>query len=286
MFLESSKTGLISSFQELQLVVILLNDIFAVDDASKPFLFFTIFEPGKNSRKYLLLKFILTAIAMKSSAALNVAGTYLLDPSISDFRNAAEFGQLLIQEITFYLNGSVDKLKSLPAESPIFTNALCLIFAENYMNDQTPPPLIGNLLVEFIEVMPPSFVFTFTIPSHVDSGSLILAAFFRWSVLNELKDLKPSYSHFHLKVIECIASIDPLLKAKPTVRTENLENIADSILKLKNAVDDGKVQKSLLKFAQIVQVSKKFMQGNLTVFREKLKLLPKNSLMDMVLNTL
>lgn len=285
MFLEKSKTGRISSFQELQLVVILLNEIFAADDPSKPFLFFNIFEPGKNSRKYLLLKFILTAIAIKSASALNIAGTYLLDPSISDFRNAAEFGQLLIQEITFYSNGSVDKLKSLPTLSPIFTNALCLVFAENYKDDQTPPPLVGNLLTEFMEVSPPSFIFTFTIPSHVESGSIILAAFFRWSVLNEIKDLRPSYSHFHLKVIECIASIDPLLPSKPIVNTKSLESIADSILRLKSSADEEKVQKSLLKFAQIVQVSKKFMHGNVTVFKEKLKFLPKNSLLDLVITT-
>lgn len=262
--------------------MILLNEIFAVDDPSKPFLFFNIFEPGKNSRKYLLLKFILTAISIKSSSALNIAGTYLLDPSIKDFRVSAEFGQLLIQEITFYCNGSIDKLKNLPAISPIFTNALCLVLAENFKDERTPPLLIGSLLFEFLEVNPPSFIFTFTIPSHIESGQEILAAFFRWSVLNELQISEQSYSHFHLKVIEAISSCSTVAL---TIRTEKLEAIADLILKLKSSADEEKVQKSLLKFAQIVQISKKSMQGNLTVFKEKLKKLPKNALMELVIST-
>jgi Domain of unknown function (DUF4507) len=170
-FLEKSKH--LNSMQELQLVVCLLKDFFSIDDATKPILFFNIFEPGKNARKFVLLKFVLTAIAIRSSSALNIAGTYLLDPSTTDFRNAAEFGQLLITEILFYANNSVDKLKSLPMISPIFTNALCLVFAETFKDDIMPPALVGELLVEFMKVSPPSFIFTFTIPSHVESGCII-----------------------------------------------------------------------------------------------------------------
>ena len=55
---------LLNSTQELQLICILLNDFFNRDDASKLGLFFNIFEIGKNSRKFVLLKFIITAIAI------------------------------------------------------------------------------------------------------------------------------------------------------------------------------------------------------------------------------
>ena len=67
-FCEKAKSGRINSTQEAQLIVTLLSDFFAKDDPHKIPLFFNIFEPGKSSRKLLLLKFILTAIAVKSSA--------------------------------------------------------------------------------------------------------------------------------------------------------------------------------------------------------------------------
>lgn len=57
---------MLNSTQELQLICILLNDFFTRDDPSKLAMFFHIFEIGKNSRKFILLKFILTAIAVKN----------------------------------------------------------------------------------------------------------------------------------------------------------------------------------------------------------------------------
>lgn len=78
-FCEKSKPGRLNSTQETQLVVILLSDFFTIEaDATRipsAQLFFNIFEPGKNSRKFLLLKFILIAIAVQSpvvSAALQI----------------------------------------------------------------------------------------------------------------------------------------------------------------------------------------------------------------------
>lgn len=67
-FCEKTKSGRINTTQETQLVVVLLTDFFAKDDPSKFPFFYNIFEPGKNSRKLLLLKLILTAIAIQSSA--------------------------------------------------------------------------------------------------------------------------------------------------------------------------------------------------------------------------
>lgn len=68
-FCEKSKCRLNSS-QETQLVVILLSDFFTIEaDATRipsTQLFFNIFEPGKNSRKFLLLKFVLISIAVQS----------------------------------------------------------------------------------------------------------------------------------------------------------------------------------------------------------------------------
>lgn len=271
---------------EVQIVVCLLRDCFAVDDPTKPILFFNIFEPGKIGRKNVLLKFILTAIAIRSSPALNIAGTYLLDPSTSDLRNQGGFGQLLITEVLYYANNSVDKLKTLPAVSPIFTNALCLVFAETFKNENLPPPLVGQLLVEFMKTSPPSFIYTFAIPSHVESGSIIIAAFFRFSVISVIIEEKSSYSHVHLKILECLASIDVTIPSKPIICTKHLENIADLIHRLSAHYPLERVAQSYMKFAQIVQLSKKFLYGNIPMFVEKLKCIrPHISLLERVIES-
>lgn len=57
-----------NSSQELQLLTILLTDFFNRDDPSRLNLFFNVFEVGKNSRKFVLLKFIITAIAVGNAA--------------------------------------------------------------------------------------------------------------------------------------------------------------------------------------------------------------------------
>lgn len=62
-FFENQKLCRTQDYQ-LQLVVLLLNDFFTRDDPARLALFFNIFEIGKNSRKAVLLKFILTAIAI------------------------------------------------------------------------------------------------------------------------------------------------------------------------------------------------------------------------------
>ena len=65
-FCEKTKNGRINTTQETLLVVVLLSDHFIKDDPSKIPFFFQVFELGKNSRKFLLLKFILTGIAIQS----------------------------------------------------------------------------------------------------------------------------------------------------------------------------------------------------------------------------
>lgn len=56
----------ISSTDELKLIVILLSEFYTRDDPSRLALFFHIFEIGKNSRKFVLLKFIIVAIYIES----------------------------------------------------------------------------------------------------------------------------------------------------------------------------------------------------------------------------
>lgn len=58
----------LNSSQELQLMCILLTDFFTRDDPTRLNLFFNVFEVGKNSRKFVLLKFIITAIAVGNVA--------------------------------------------------------------------------------------------------------------------------------------------------------------------------------------------------------------------------
>lgn len=173
-------------------------------------------------------------------------------------------------------------MKSLSILSPLFVNALCLIFAETYKDEQMPTAIIGNLITDFLQAPAPAFLYTF--PAHVEVGALIIGSFYRWSVLSELYEEKPSYSPTHLKMLEIISGLDltnPL--TKPIVYTKYLENIADQIQRAAMTKDPERVQRSLEKFAQIVQVSKIYLYGNIPLLMERLKTLPKNSLMELVI---
>jgi hypothetical protein len=217
--------------------------------------------------------------------ALNTSGTYLLDASTKDIRVSADLGRSLINEITFFASSSMDKLRALPSLSPMFTNALCLICAETYKEDQLPAPIIGELLTEFMSHTPsPPIVFTFTIPTHIEVGSLILCSLFRFTILSELFEEKSSYSALHLKILECLTTIDISSPSKPIIYTKYLENIADQISRAAKVKEPEKVQKSLEKFAQLIQISKNYLYGNIPMLMDKLKTLPKNSLMDLVIS--
>jgi Domain of unknown function (DUF4507) len=140
---------------------------------------------------------------------LNASGAYLLDKSTKDYRIAADFGRIIINEITFYVNNSIEKVKSLAEISPLFVNALLLIFAETFKEDQLPSPIIGSMITEFIQSSTaPSFMCMFAVPGHADVAAHLLGSFFRWTVLGELYEEKSSYSKLHLKVVECLNNVD------------------------------------------------------------------------------
>lgn len=208
----------------------------------------------------------------------------MLDPSTKEFRISTDFGRLLINEITFFANNSIEKLKTLAILSPLFVNSLCLIFAETYKDEQLPTAIIGSLVTEIIQAPgAPAFLYTFTIPTHVEVGALILGSFYRWTVLSELYEEKPTYSKLHLKILECMSNIDPALPAKPIVYTKYLENIVDQIQRATKVKEPERVQRSLEKFAQLVQVSKTYLYGNVPMLMERLKTLPRNSLLELVI---
>lgn len=208
-----------------------------------------------------------------------------MDASIKEFRIGADFGRMLIDEITFYASSSFEKLKALPAISPMFVNALCLIFSETFKDDILPKPVIHELITEFISCSnPPPFIYTFAVPAHIDAGATILASLFRWTVFSDLNETKPlSYSKLHLKLLECLTTIDPTAVTKPIIYTKHLEPIIDYIQRTAQVKEPERIQKSLEKFAQLVQVSKVFFYGNIPLFVEKLKQLPSNSLMQLVI---
>lgn len=207
-----------------------------------------------------------------------------MDTATKEFRISADFGRLLINEITYYANSNFSKLKSLPDLSPLFVNALCLIFAETYV-ELMPPPLIGNLVTVFVDSISPPFVFTFTIPNHVEVGALLLGTFYRWAVLSEIyEDKAANYSNFHLKILECIS--DWTAPSKPIVYTKYLETIIDQIQRAAKIKEPEKLQRSIEKLAQILQVSKTYMFGNVPMLIEKLKSLPKNFLLDLVMTSM
>lgn len=190
---------------------------------------------------------------------------------------------MLINEITFFANNSIDKLKSLGTMSPLFVNTLCLTFAETFKDEQLPTPIIGSLVTEFIQSSSPAFLYNFNITAHVEVGAVILAALYRWTVLSELYEEKPSYSKLHLKILECMSGIDgTTAQSKPIVYTKYLDIIIDQIQRAALTKDPERVQRSLEKFAQLIQVSKTYLYGNIPLLMERLRSLPKNSLMELV----
>lgn len=276
-----NKASRLNSTQELQFIVVLLTDFFIRDDPTKLALFFNIFEVGKNSRKFILIKFIIISIAIQNSFALNAVGTYLLDPSMKEIRIAADLNRLLINEITYFASNSMDKLKALPTLSPLFTNSLCLIFAETFKDDQLPTKIIGELITDFMALSP--FIYIFSIPTHIEVGAFLLGAFFRWTILSELYEDTPSFSKLHLKILECLSNVDIKSPSKPIVYTKFLEAIIDQIHRAAKIKEPEKIQRSLEKFAQLIQISKSYLYGNIPFLMDKLKTLPKNPLMELIL---
>lgn len=206
----------------------------------------------------------------------------MFDPATKEFRISTDFGRLLINEITFFANNSIDKLKNLATLSPLFVNSLCMIFAETYKDDQMPTPIIGSLVTEFVQTSSPPFIYTFTIPAHVEIGAMLLGSFFRWTVLSELSEEK-SYSRLHLKLLECLSTAEFPVQAKPVVHTKYMDTIIDQIERAAKVKNPETIQRSIEKLAQLVQVSKAFLYGNLSILVERLKKLPKNALMDLVI---
>lgn len=242
----------LNSTQELQLTCILLSEFFTRDDPTRLALFFHVFghEVSKSSRKFVLLKFIITAIAIGNGPALNAAATYLLDPQIKEVRISSDLNRLLINEITYFSNNSLEKLKALPTLSPLFTTSLFLIFAETFKDDQLPTKIIAEL----VTLSPSPFIFCFSIPTHIETGAFILGSFLRYDVISELYDEPYSYSQLHLKILnEMMGNVE--LTAKPIVYTKYLEAIVEQIqracVKIK---DPERIQRSIEKFAQLIQV--------------------------------
>lgn len=203
---------------------------------------------------------------------------------MKEVRVSADLNRLLINEITFFSSNSLDKLKILPLLSPLFTNALCLIFAETFKDDQLPTRVLAELVTEFLNFTPSPFIFCFSIPSHVETGAFLIGSFFRWSVLSELFDEQPySYSKLHLKILNEMSNVE--VTAKPLVYTKYLEVIIEQIQKsLVKIKDPERVQRSVEKLAQLIQVSKNYLYGNIPMLMDKLKMLPKNPILDLVIS--
>lgn len=198
---------------------------------------------------------------------------------MKDVRVSADLNRLLINEITYFSNNSLDKLKALPVLSPLFTNSLCLIFAETFKDDQLPSKIIADL----VTLSPSPFISFFSIPTHVEIGAFIIGSFFRWDVISEIYEGQPySYSQLHLKILNEMSNVD--VTAKPIVYTKYLEVIVEQIQRASLKVKDPeRIQRSIEKFAQLIQVSKNFLYGNIPALMEKLKMLPKNPLMELVI---
>lgn len=214
---------------------------------------------------------------------MNAAGAYLLDPSTKDFRISTDFGRLLINEVTFFANNSIEKFKSLAIISPFFVNSLSVIFAETFKDDQMPTPIIRTLITEFVSSTSPPFIYTFSVPVHIEIGAFLLGAFYKWAVLSEFHGEGPYYSKLHLKILECMSSLDLTTPAKPVLYTKYLIDIIDYIERASKTSEPEVTQRSLEKFAQLMQVSKLFLYGNLPLLIERLKALPKNSLLELVI---
>jgi hypothetical protein len=197
---------------------------------------------------------------------------------MKDVRVSADLNRLLINEITYFSNNSLDKLKALPVLSPLFTNSLCLIFAETFKDDQLPSKIIADL----VTLSPSPFISFFSIPIHVEIGAFIIGSFFRWDVISELYEEPYSYSQFHLKILNEMSNVE--LTSKPIVYTKYIEAIVEQIQRASLKVKDPeRIQRCLEKLAQLIQVSKNFLYGNMPSLMEKLRNLPKNPLLELVI---
>lgn len=172
----------------------------------------------------------------------------------------------------------------LPVISPLFVNSLSLFIAETFKDDQMPTPILGKLITEFVQSLAsPPFIFSFTVPVHIEIGAFLTATFYRWVVLSEFHDEGPAYSRLHLKLLEVMSLLDPSAPTKPIIYTKHLIEICDQIERAAKTKSPETTQKCLEKFAQLVQVSMNYLYGSIPLFMERLKSLPKNYLMEMVI---
>jgi len=188
---------------------------------------------------------------------------------------------LLTDEISYFAHSNFAKILALPTISPIFINGLCYMFAE-LDKVELPKPLVQRMVNEFVTTASPPLFLTFMVPAHMEVGAFLLGTFFRWSVLSELQSQGESYSKMHLKILECMSSIEPTSPTKPVVYTKFFEVIIDSLLQAAKTTESEAIQRSILKLAQLVQASKPFLYGNIPILMERLSQLPKNSLMSLV----
>ncbi|CAO1431842.1 unnamed protein product [Diamesa hyperborea] len=281
-FCEKNKLGRLSISQELQLVVVLCEYFSKPDDANKNIVFFNLFDAKLPSRKFVLLKLIVTSIVASITPALSLAGIWIQEPQTRDYR--IELARSLVEEILFFSDNSLNQFKLLPTSAVLFSNSFLQLISEIFIDQQFPPPIIQDIFTEWITKYP-TLLFAYG-PQVSETGSIALAGLIRWCSLAPLFENQPNYSKLHLSLLQSLSNQEAI-QVKPVIFTKQLEVVVDVFLKVsKTTKDQEDVQKSLERFAQIIAISRQYLYGNVPQFVERLKKLPSNLLLDIVITSI
>lgn len=165
----------------------------------------------------------------------------------------------------------------------MFSNSFLQLISEIFVGQQFPPPIIQDIITEWVSKYP-TLLFAYG-PQVSETGSIALAGLIRWCSLAPFEN-QPNYSKLHLSLLQSLSNQEGMT-VKPVIFTKQLEVIIDVLLKVPKVTrDEEDVQKSLERFAQIIAISRQYLYGNVPSLVERLKKLPSNLLMDIVITSI
>ena len=212
---------------------------------------------------------------------MSLAGIWIQEPQTRDYR--IELARSLVEEILFFSDNSLNQFKLLPTSAILLSNSFLQLISEIFVDQQFPPPVIQDIITEWVSKYPILFAYG---PQVSETGSIALAGLIRWCSLAPLFENQPNYSKLHLSLLQSLSNQEAIT-VKPVIFTKQLEVVIDVFLKVfKTTKEQEDVQKSLERFAQIIAIARQYLYGNVPLFVERLKKLPSNLLLDIVISSI
>lgn len=213
---------------------------------------------------------------------MSLAGIWIQEPQTRDYR--IELARSLVEEILLFSDNSLNQFKLLPTSAVLFSNSFLQLISEIFVDQQFPPSIIQDIITEWVSKYP-TLLFSYG-PQVSETGSIALAGLIRWCCLAPLFDNQPNYSKLHLSLLQSLSNQEAIT-VKPVIFTKQLEVVVDVFLKVsKTTKDEEDVQKSLERFSQIIAIARQYLYGNVPLFVERLKKLPSNLLLDIVISSI